>query len=345
MRKAFFCFFLILQTVAYSQEGQFSQYFASSVVLNPAFAGTLPNVTFNTNFKRAGNPNSIGYLELVQATFTYPIKRTTSKDFQVGGAGISFFKERRGERGVFTAQKVLFTGSYVVKLSKIRNQSVIFGLQGGLAQNKVDGSNLRWGSQFNRYIGFDGTLSGEAVSSNAILYPVFNFGVIFSAFDNHNYLVRDKSILIGLGVDNLNEPTIRQEGAGTTQRFRVYKGFGSAKFQLGPRWHIHPSAYALYSRGIYQINGGLYFSTLLNSPRAQSAVILQFGTWYRLNDSIILLSGFELDNFKLSASIDLNATSFDINEALGNQLPSYEITLSYSFELVKKLRSVSNPIF
>lgn len=334
-------------SVLFAQEGQFSQYFASTSVLNPAFTGTIPNMTFNTNFKRSGSISSDSYLELLQATFTYPIKRTTSKDFQIGGAGITFFRERRGFEGIYTANKVLLNAAYAIKLAKLTNQSVVFGLQGGLVQAQLNGNSLEWGSQFNKFFGtgYDGLLLGETISSAPVTYPTFNFGVIFTSFDNDNYYIRDKSLLIGVSVDNLNEPDVSQDGLGIGVRSRVYKAFGSAKFEMAPRIYIHPSGYVLYSQGNRQINAGLYMSTLVSSPRAKTALLVQVGTWYRFEDSIIVLAGFEINDLRIGGSMDLNASSFDINQEIGNNLPAYEISLTYNFDLTKTLSNVSSPIF
>jgi len=338
-------FVFVSSSLLLAQEGQFSQYFASTSILNPAFTGTIPNMTFNTNFKRSGNPTSDSYLELMQATFTYPIKRTTSKDFQVGGAGITFFRERRGFEGLYNAQKILLNGAYAIKLAKLTNQSIVFGLQGGVVQAQLDDSNLQWGSQFSRFFGYDNTRPSETISSDPVIYPTFNFGVIFTSFDNDNYYVRDKSLLLGVSVDNLNQPRVTQDGLGVGEVSRVFKAFGSAKFELAPRIYVHPSGYALYSDGSSQINAGLYMSTLISSPSATTALLLQVGTWYRLEDSIIVLAGFEINNMRIGGSMDLNASSFDINRELGNSLPSYEISLTYNFDLSKPLSNVSSPIF
>jgi type IX secretion system PorP/SprF family membrane protein len=336
---------LLTLQILFAQEGQFSQYFASTSVLNPAFTGTTPNMIFNTNYKRSGNRTSDSHLELMQATFTYPIKRTTSKDFQIGGAGVTFFKESRGFEGIFNAQKVLLNGAYSLKLAKLTNKSVVFGLQGGLVQAQLNGGNLTWGSQFNKYFGYDDTRPFETVSSAKITYPTFNFGVIFTSYDNDNYYIRDKSILLGVSVDNLNEPKVTQDGFGLSKVNRLYKAFGSTKFEMAPRIYIHPSGYVLYSAGNSQINAGLYMSTLVSSPRANTVLLIQNGTWYRLEDSIIVLAGFEINNLRIGGSLDLNASSFDINRELGNSLPSYELSLTYNFDLSKTLSNVSSPIF
>lgn len=345
MRKIFTLLWIGSTIALSAQEAQFSQYYASSAVLNPAFIATNPNFSFNTNYKRAGNQGSDAFLELMQASFSYPLKKQTSRDFQIGAIGATFWRETRGFEGVYSAQKILITGAYAIKLSRLTNQRVIFGLQGGLVQNQIDGSNYEWGSQFNRYLGFDNTLDGEPVSSEAIFYPTMNFGVVYSTFDNDSYLIRDRALLVGLSADYLNEPKVEQQGLGITTRSRIFRAFSYASFTLAPRLSIYPSGYVLYSDGNEQINAGLYLSSLVSLPRAINSVVLQVGSWYRVDDSIILLAGVKWNELRMGMSVDLNATSFDVNEALGNNLPSYEISLTYNLDLSRSLGNVSSPIF
>lgn len=345
IRKVFIISFLIVTFRLNAQEAQFSQYFSTGPVLNPALIGTNPNLSFSSNYRRSGNKSSDAFLELLQTSITYPLKKRTSKEFQTGAVGMTFWRENRGFEGVYTAQKILLTGSYAIKLAQLTNQTLIFGLQGGVVQNQINGNNLQWGSQFSQYIGFDGSRSGEVVSSEPIYFPTFNFGVVYSTFDNASYSIRDRSLILGVSVDYLNEPEVAQQGVGIATRSRIYRAFGSSKLLIAPRWAVHPSGYVLYSDGNEQINAGLYFSTLISAPRAFNAVVIQAGSWYRFKDSIILLAGVKLNEITLGMSIDLNTTSFDINQALGNGLPSYEISLTYNLDLSKSASMVSSPIF
>ncbi|MEM6737201.1 MAG: PorP/SprF family type IX secretion system membrane protein [Bacteroidota bacterium] len=345
MRITFSLLFISTLLCGSGQEGQFSQYYASSSVLNPAFIGTNPNFSFNTNYKRTGTQSSESFYELMQATVSYPLKIQTSRDLQIGAVGMTFWRESRGFEGIYTAQKVLFTGAYAIKLSRLTNQRVVFGLQAGVVQNQINGNNFEWGSQFSQYIGFDNTRDGEVINSDAIHFPTINFGVIYSTFDNDNYYVRDRALLIGLSADYLNEPEIEQNGFGITTRSRIYKAFGYSSFLLTPRFSIHPSGYILYSNGNEQLNAGLYFSSLVSLPHATNSVMIQAGSWYRHQDSVILLAGIKVNEIRIGISVDLNATDFDINEALGNNLPSYEISLTYDFDLSRSIGNVSSPIF
>ncbi len=352
MRVAFLIIYLVGFVSLKGQEGQFSQYFSTASLLNPAFTGTLPNITFNSNFKRAGNPQSAQsdeYLELMQATFTYPFRKFTSKLNQVGGAGITFFRESRGFNGVYQSTKVLLNGAYTMRLSRLHNRYLIFGLQGGVVQQGLDGNKLQWGSQFSRYLspgGYNGNLLGEGGFDNniSIFYPVFNFGIIYNAFDNANFYIRDKTLTLGLSIDNLNQPRFSYfEGFGS-QKFWLIKTFGAAKMELGPRWYIYPSAFIAYSQGTVQANLGSHFSTFVSSVRSKTAVMIQMGTWYRVGDFVIGMIGIQVENINVGFSVDLNDQTFELVPA-GSNFPTYEVSLTYNLNLKSPLGNVSSPIF
>ncbi len=345
MKRTSFILALIIVTSVDGQEGQFSQYYTSWAITNPAFLGTIPSISFNTNFKQGGQKSNDSYFELMQATVTYPFTRVTSKDFQIGGAGLTVFRERRGFEGIYQAQKVLLTGAYAIKLSSTKNQTVIFGLQSGLAENRINSDGLTWGSQYNKYIGYDNEMLGENIPSDPVFYPVFNFGVVFSTYDNENTYIRDNSLEVGLSVDNLNKPKISSIGLGETKKHRLYKAFGSAQFPLLPRLYIHPSTYLLYSNGKMQLNSGLYFSTFVSAAKSRKALKLQAGSWYRFGDSIILLAGIDFEDFRIGGSLDLNTKTFGLDDGLASNLPTFEISLSYRFHRIEKSKSISNPIF
>jgi len=195
---------ILLCVTVHGQEGQFSQYFASTSIMNPAFIGTVPTLSFNTNYRRTGNSESENFVELWQATISVPFERKRSKDYQVGGAGMTFFSERRGFKGIYQVQRAMLTGAYTLKLSRLSQQHLVFGLQAGVTQNRINGDNLTWGSQYNRFIGFDNSLPDEFVTMDPLYYPSVNFGVIYSYFDNEDIYVRDRSFLFAFSLDNLN---------------------------------------------------------------------------------------------------------------------------------------------
>lgn len=348
MKKALLLLvFLLFAFSTYGQEGQFSQYFASGALMNPAFPGTITTINFNSNYKRAGSADTESHVELMQGTFTYPLRKVTTKEEYFGSVGLTFFRESRGFQGAYRNQKVIGNFAYVVNLSELRNQLVVFGVQAGYAQQSITGDGYRWGSQFNQYLddGFDGSLAGEGISFEPVWYPVINFGALYTTYDNDDYKIRDYAFSVGLSADNLNRPKIGLIDGIDARKAMLYKAFAVFQFPLGARFYGHPSAYVLNSNGSTQINAGMYISTFVSSSRSNLGVELQTGAWYRLNDSFIGLIGLKVDQLKLGFSVDLNATNQGLNEQVGGSVSAYELSLGYSFELHKSYRRLSNPMF
>lgn len=327
------------------QDGQFSQYFTTNNLINPAYSGIRPEMEFSSNYKRAGTKQDETFFELTQATFIYPLKTLTSQEHQIGGIGGTFFREKRGFNGIFTSQKFLLSGAYTVRLTQFTNSFLAFGIQGGVVQNKLSDDALKWGSQFNRFYGFDDTLPGETLSANNVLYPTINFGVVYTVFDNENIFVRDKSLIVGLSADNLNRPVTAKTEGGDIRKNILYKAFASIKLGLGPRFYIHPSILALSEANRYQFNMGFYLSTVVNSVRSSTSVLLQVGSWYRPGDSVILLGGLEIQRIKVGVSFDLNSEVFTENILFQQVNNSFEVSLAYTFATSNRVRKVSNPVF
>ncbi|MGL1889085.1 MAG: PorP/SprF family type IX secretion system membrane protein [Reichenbachiella sp.] len=347
MKYSYLLYLLLLSVCAVGQDAQFSQYFSTTTLINPAIIGTKSEMEFTVNYKRSEQPDKANFSELTQATFIYPIKITTSHEKQLGGVGISVYKERRGYEGAFTSQKILLSTAYSLRMTEIVHSYLSFGLQGGVTQNKMSSEGLTWGSQFNKYYGYDNTLSGGSISSENVFYPTFNVGIVYTIFDNENIFIRDRSIILGLSADNLNRPNTGQSGDAVFRKNIVYKAFGSIKMDIGQRDRvfIHPSFLTLSDFNYFQINAGAYFSFLINSIKSKTSFMLQIGSWYRVGDSVILMGGFQFEQLKLGVSFDLNTKTATENIIFTQSSPAFEVSLSYIFAKKNKIHKVSNPMF
>mgnify|MGYP001804368950 CR=1 FL=1 len=190
-------------------------------------------------------------------------------------------------------------------------------------------------------------MNPDNLSAPQSLYPVFNFGVVYAAYDNNSFFVRDRSLTIGLSFDNLNQPT---SGFLETQfdDFRqdaIAKLFGFGKIELAPRYFLYPSFLGYTYNDQSQWNLGTYLSMAVQSVESKRAALVHIGTWYRIEDSFIFLAGFQIDQVRVSGSYDLNNTSITSIENLGDRPNTFEISVTY--RLIKQLdsRKISNPIF
>jgi type IX secretion system PorP/SprF family membrane protein len=347
MKKSILTGFILLLFIGYTsaQGGQFSQFYSSAIFVNPAFAGTNPYLSARVNFNKSKLAGDGSLHDLSQATVSYPVFQNTSRKFQVGGAGLTFFKETQGILGAFSTQKILLTGAYALKLKRLRNNTLIFGLQGGVTQTRISLNGLQWGSQYNPYIGFDNSQNPEDIGKLSSYHPVFNFGVLYSAIDNPNAMFRDRSFTVGLSADNLNTPKSRFGGLYLTDNPIMFKLVSNAKFILAPKTFIHPSLLTVFSSQSYQVNLGTYLSHQINSTMSDVALTLQVGTWYRLLDSFIVLGGMKINDFTVGASYDLNTNTYGSNEIYGQIAPSFEISLGYDFNFRNNPFKVNSPIF
>lgn len=331
MRKLLTIISMLVSLVCLSQEGQFSQFYASSVFLNPALAGLQPEFTLSTNYKRSQASRSGAYHEMYQASITMPIQRVAKLYSQSGGIGLTMSNERVGVEGLYQTTKVLLTGAYVLSLDRRNTQKLSFGLQGGVVQNRLNSESLQFGSQYNPYMGFDSFLPGEAVAFEPIYTPVFSLGALLSISDHFNPEQQNNTMQMGVAIDYLNRPEygfLLDESGEAFKRPMFFKYMTTTRFRLSQKLFIHPSALVIGNQQNYQFNMGTYISTYLDN-RLQS--MLQLGAWYRYLDSFIILSGLQVNKFRVGVSFDLNTRSLNPNDAIFKDSfqPSYELSLSY----------------
>lgn len=337
--------FWVLVLPGRTQDAQFSQFYSTSVYLNPGLAGLQPTFSINTNYKRSAPSADGAYLELMHASVLYPLERVTTVSRQSGGVGLTFIRERSGFEGIYENMEILATGAYVVSLDKRGKNQLSFGLQAGAVQNRINQNALQFGSQYNPFLGYDPTLPAEVVNASPDMYPVINFGVVFKLNDHPNPLLQEQNMIIGFSASNLNQPAsgFIDEGAQEGQAV-IYRLFGISKLEMGRTFYLHPAALIVQAQGTNQINGGLYLSKYVDS---NLTLILRGGGMYRLNDSFILMAGLQYGKLRTAVSFDLNSDNFNSNEALLNSSfnNSYEISLGYDLNFNASTTRVTNPLF
>ncbi len=326
----------------HGQETQFSQFFASSAYLNPGFVGLESNTSLSVNYKSAVSENDGSLKELTHASIIHPIQKVTSYVSRSAGVGITFVQEKSGFEGIYQTTNLLLSGSYVIKFDYKGNKLLSFGLQGGIIQNKLDVSDLQFGSQYNPYIGYDNSLPVEDLSHYNNISPTFNYGMVFSKTDHHNPILSQNSMVLGVSFHNINQP--RQGLISSSKMPLHFKGIVTARKKIQTDYFIHPSAYVLVSRGVYQLNAGLYLSKYFGMDLN---TMMQIGTWFRHKDSFIFLAGIQHQNWKTGISFDLNSTSINDNPVINTQrfAPTWELSFAYAFSFKDEIVRVTNPLF
>ncbi|MFN6944620.1 MAG: PorP/SprF family type IX secretion system membrane protein [Cytophagaceae bacterium] len=338
-----FIIFLISIGTAKGQTAQFSQYYASPLYLNPAMAGAIPDITFNSIYRSQWHSIVTPYTT-TQGSLILPLYSNglTSRNHW-GGIGLSVFNDRAGA-GNLNNSGISATLAYNVPLDQDRFSILSFGLQGGMVQKRVD-INEGWGSQFNPFLGLDPNMPVDpSLVTSTALFPDIASGLLYQFNPGRDFDTHRMVFYAGLSAYHLNSPNeslIRTQRSVLPRLFRFHTG---TEFRIAPRITLSPNILAVYQNNAYQINGGMYLTFRVFDERGgvlgSSDII--FGTWYRLNDAVIGLLGFNHKNYTIGFSYDLNSSSlYYFTRGRG----AYEVSLSIKFPRSpnKEIKSYSTP--
>ncbi len=332
---------------AEAQLGQFSQYYTSSLFLNPTFAGIPPNLQVSMNHKR--QITDVGYTnELSQFSLLYPFVSGGFNARQFGGVGISAFTENADNN--FKTTGFMASAAYNIRLGDFSPDYVIVGLQGGLLNRTVNFANATWSSQYTPFLpgGFDPNSPDPSVQFNDnINFPVLNVGLTYYFNPARTYRLYKYSAFSGFAFRNVNRPNTSLAGEEKVPEVMIITYHGGFEFSISNQFRWSPHAVINYRLdNSYVFNLGNYVSYSFSNNRALNAnnVYLTLGLWYRVRDSFIITTGFQNNNLGVAFSYDLNRF-YIFTPDNDITLPSFEISLTYTLGKTKKGGSSSNPLF
>lgn len=336
---------LFLPLVSRAQDAQFSQYYAAGLYVNPAMAGVTNSITFGANYRRQGNSLEFPY-EISQVTAIMPFQRGASEKYNVGGVGASFFNERAGINQQFQTNGFYFTGAYNIDLNFDHSEVIVLAVQGGYIQRSVDYSGYQWGSQYNRFVGFDENLpTGIGGLNDQVSYPVINAGVLYYFNPKRSAILYSGSAFSGISVSNVNQPnTSVFQDDDTAPVPLLLKYHGGMEFFLNNRMRVAPQILALYQASNLQFNGGMYLTYNLSGggPLDDKRMEMLFGLWHRWKDSFIFSTGFNANNYAIGFSYDLNTSVFRYQTRGAGS--SFELSLSFRINSNQGLRNYNTPL-
>lgn len=328
-----------------AQDAQFSQYYAAGLYINPAMAGIPSNVTFGANYRIQGNSLEFPYT-ISQVTAQVPVQRGASDKYNIGGVGLSFFNEEAGANQQFSTNGFYLTGAYNIDLNFDHSEVIIVGIQAGFVQRAVDFAGYQWGSQYNRFVGFDENLSpGFNVATEQISYPVINAGILYYFNPKRSSILYSGSAFSGFSFSNINQPN-QSLLADTEQSVLplLIKYHGGMEFFVNNRVRVAPQILALYQASNFQFNAGFYTTLNLFSggPLDDKRLELLFGLWHRWEDSFIFSTGVNTNRFAVGFSYDFNTSVFRYQTSgTGSSL---EVSLSFRLSSNSGPRSFNTPL-
>jgi len=304
-----------------AQDPMFSQFYASPLQINPAFAGVTIAPRLTLNYRNQWGQIEGGY-ETYAATYEQSLADLNS------GIGLILMADDAMD-GVYKTNRV--SGVYGYELKINRNSFIKFGIEAGLIRTSVDWDRLRFGDQIDPLNGFEDpqgnpTQSAELRPQN-LNKTIFDVGAGVLVFTEKYYG--------GVSVKHLNNPDeslleINDNlGAGLPLRFIAHGGaefeVGTGNNQTGPAF-ISPNVMIVRQGDFGQVNAGAY------------AGFGKFfaGGWYRMGfsnaDAAILLVGYNEGILRIGYSYDFTVS----NLAAVNPGGTHEISVMINFDNSKE---------
>ncbi|MBL4592304.1 MAG: PorP/SprF family type IX secretion system membrane protein [Flavobacteriales bacterium] len=325
MKKLILIPILFLGLISFSQDIHFSQFMNSSFLYNPGNTGLVNGEhRFLMNYRNQWSSIADPYSTY---SFTYDTKlfKKATNNAKMG-LGLGAYKDVAGDTK-FGTTSILLSSSVLLKLDNSNTFSV--GLQGGIMQNSISNSNLRWVNQYDGD-GFDAAIpSGEDGSFNSTPFVGdFNAGVVWNYGTSEATITSNDlfSAQVGFAVNHLSRQRIKISNYDE----KIYNKFTlHGKSFVG----IKNTGFAVVPGFMFQKQGpsselvlGTYLRTRLKNESRYTGIFkesaISFGLFYRLGDAFIPKIGLEIFNFNLGLSYDITASG------LGGA-GGYEISLQY----------------
>ncbi|UII23011.1 PorP/SprF family type IX secretion system membrane protein [Fulvivirga ligni] len=320
------------QTSLFAQDAVFSQFYNSSLYLNPALAGVEENMTVGVSYRSQWRSLLFPYTtSQVSLIVPYYESQHTKPYGHIGGFGVSVYNDVAGENKNFKTTGANAAFAYNLPLDRKLVHQISFGLQAGFINKRIDSEGLQWGEQYNPFVGFDSSIPASEVGNlENRTFLDLNSGIFwfYNPIQDGNKLI--KSINSGFSVAHMNHPDESMYDGSDSQLPLLYKYHGGIVFNLSQKATISANVFSSQQDKEWQHNLGTYLSYKLSSVSAGQSkyVIARLGGWYRVDDSFIVLTEFESQLFKVAFSYDLNTSSLRYND---RGIGTYEVHLSLHF--------------
>ncbi len=312
------CVLSLLTNNAYSQDPQFTQFYANPLYLNPALAGAYGCPRLHANYRNEWPNLSGNYVTYSMSYDTY-VKNVS------GGIGLIALHDQQGQGTIFTS---MIGAIYSYHLTINRKWSAMFGARASMFNKYLDWDKLTFGDMIDPRAGFiyqtgDVPRGGSRyffdASAGAVIYNKY----FFAGVAGHHLNTPDESMIIGTS----NLP-IR------------WTGHMGAEIVLGKRskyangTSIMPNVIYQYQNGFQELNFGTYVKY----------GAFNVGAWYRNRDAFIMSIGINTGKFKLGYSYDITVSK--LNNAISGG--SHEVSLGLYFNCKDRppsFRTISCPSF
>ncbi|SDW23513.1 type IX secretion system membrane protein, PorP/SprF family [Hydrobacter penzbergensis] len=309
------CVALLTGSMARAQSLHFSQYFNTPLLINPANTGFNPDYDYRVGINYRNQWASVG--NPYKTMSAWGDVKVFRDRFESGWMGIggSLMKDVAGS-GNLSATHATATIAYHQMLGYNSLLSGGFGL--AYVNKRVDVNKLTFDNQWNGKF-FDVTIpSNEPFTNTSVSYLDLQMGLNYAYFASDNFYFN-----AGVSIMHINTPreSFFDPTVSNATLSRRYTGFVNASIKLQDLWIVNPNVYVSKMGSAWEAVLGFNANRNLSGDGEKQMV---FGLYYRNNDAIIPMLGYEVNDLKVIASYDATISSLrNLNGGRG----AYEISL------------------
>jgi len=295
---------------AFAQDPEFTQFFASPIYTNPAFAGTASGGRIVANYRMQW-PSLPGTFVTLATAYDQHF------DAVGGGIGIIVTSDRAGQ-GILKTTTI--SGIYSYELRVNRKLTFKAGIQASFYQKSIDFDKLTFSDMIEPRSGFKFPTS-EPLPRDNKSFANFSTGI----------LAYTKNFYAGFAIHNLTQPNqsfynSAALGNELPRRYTFHSGMiiplgGNKNKPLSEQNTICPNILFMVQKEFNQVNLGFYIN---KGP-------LVSGLWFRQTsengDALMVLIGFRQKSFRFAYSYDLT-----VSDARAAATGSHELSTSIEWK-------------
>jgi len=336
----FFWVFIFANRVFSQSEPQPSQFYASSIYLNPAMSGLEHNFAVGGLYRTQWVGVTPYQLALINAIIPYHDKG--EKNYHKGGFGVNVWNANTGS-GNINSLGASLNGAYNLHIAASTAQNLTFGIQIGFIQMQINNmSSFQQGSQYDAALGFDPTKPSDLILSGNTrpkIVPEITAGVLYYYNAGRDIYAPGISAYIGMVAANINQPSDALLAGQKSKLPLIFRLHGGVEVHVAKRLNMSPNFLFTMSKFNFAM-AGLNFTYLFpdHDDFVKPTRIL-FGGAYRFGDAVVGQVGFGSKYYNLGFSYDFGMGG--LSQVYGKSISAYEISLKTSIHIGSRAKKSS----
>lgn len=304
----------LLQQTHAQTDPHFTQNYTYPMYVNPAMTGGSDgeyrvSSIYRSQWGEVGNPYK-----------TKGVSFDTRTDKNIA-LGINLMNQSAGDGGFNyfnTYASVAYNG---VKFGVNDNHHLVFAMQAGIINRRVDQSKFKWGEQWNPITGYN---AGNATTENFSATSATTLDIGTGAMYYDATPDKKTNVFGGISFFHINKPKdpiiSNQSNQLNTIPLRTTI-HGGLSINVSDRMSVVPHILYMQQGTAKETMIGTYVQMNVNEETD-----LMFGGYYRYKDAVAPFVGIDWRNFIIGLSYDVNTSKLG---SLSRNINSFELSLSY----------------